>query len=177
MFIVGAGFVAMIRAIVKYPPLWLHWLDPYLLLILLLAPGALIFALEVSDQLELKRSAVLVGLVFVVGSAVLPARAAFIFLNGALDRNPPIKIQTSIYDAHVNDGDRGPYYVLGANVPWNQTQIYEDFIVTRDTFFFSHTGDSFRLAIYPGAFSTPWAGNAVLSNGQREFRFKFRPRM
>jgi hypothetical protein len=169
------GLFLMISAIHKYPPLWLFWFDFDLFQILLFVPVIVIFVLYAQDQLE--RRVILVGLLFVLCGTVLPLRAGFIYLNGALDRNPPLRVQSVISDAHIENRKDGPRYVLGTYVTWNQKQIYQDFFVSRDIYFYTHPGDSVRLALYRGAFSTPWAGRVDLSNNQREYGFKFSPRM
>jgi hypothetical protein len=172
--VVGGSF-SMISAIHKYPPLWLNWFDFYGLLILIFVPVIVMFVLQAQDQLE--RRVVFFGLLLVLGGTVLPLRAGFIFLNGALDKTPPLRFQSVISDAHIENREDGPRYVLGTYVTWNHAQIYQDFFVSRDIYFFTHPGDSIQLALYGGAFSLPWAGRVDLSNGQRDFRFKFSPRM
>ncbi len=166
------GFCGMLLALVIYPPLYDHSLTPYLLPIVMVTPFVTMIALEVWDQIE--RFAILFGLVLVLAGAVLPARAAFYFLNGALDKNSPVEVHTLVSNAYIDNGEYGPSYTLVVSVPWNQRRIETHLTVSRDTYSFAETGDSLRLAIYPGAFNTPWYGQAVLSNGHREIRFKAR---
>jgi len=130
----------------------------------------MMIVLALWDQME--RFAILAGLVFVLAGAALPSRAAFFFLNGALDRNPPVEVQTIVSNGYINNGEDGPSYVLVVSVPSNHEQIEKHLTVSRDAYSFAETGDSLRLAIYPGAFNTPWYGQSVLSNGHREIRFK-----
>jgi len=160
----------MLLASVIYPPLYEHSLDPYLLTIVVAIPSVVMIVLAVSDQME--RFAILAGLVFVLAGAVLPSRAAFYFLNGALDRSPPVEIHTLVSNGYINNGEDGRSYVLVVNVLWNERQIEEHLGASRDTYSFAETGDSLRLTVYPGAFNEPWYGQAVLSNGHREIRFK-----
>jgi hypothetical protein len=179
-FLVLAGVVVVgeflfIGAIHKYPPLWLFWFDFYLTLIVMFVPVIVMFVLYAQDQLE--RRVILVGLAFILAGSVLPLRAGFIFLNGVLDRHPPLIAQSVISDAHIEDREDGPRYVLGTYVFWNQVRIYQDFFVSRDIYNTTHPGDSIRLALHGGAFSTPWAGAVDLSTAQREYKFKFSPRM
>jgi hypothetical protein len=166
----AGGFCGMLLAIVIYPPLEGYSLDTYLFPILIAIPTVVMIVLAVWDQME--RFAILAGLAFVLAGAVLPLRAAFFFLNGALDRNPPVEVQTLLSNGYINNGEFGPSYVLVVSVPSNHGQIEKHLTVSRDAYTFAETGDSLRLAIYPGAFNTPWYGQAVLSNGHREIRFK-----
>lgn len=166
----AGGFCGMLLAIVIYPPLEDYSLDTYLFPILIAIPTVVMIVLAVWDQME--RFAILAGLVFVLAGAVLPSRAAFFFLNGALDRNPPVEVHTLVSNGYIDNGEYGPSYVLVVSVPWNQRQIEKHLTVSRDAYSFAETGDSLRLAIYPGAFNAPWYGQAVLSNGHREIRFK-----
>jgi hypothetical protein len=167
-----SGFCGILLALVTYPPFYDHSLTPYLLPIAMVIPFATMIALEVWDQME--RLAILAWLVFVLSGAVLPARAAFYFLNGALDKSPPVEVRTLVSNGYIDNGEDGPSYTLVVSIPWDQKQIETHLTVSRDTYSFAETGDSLRLAIYPGAFKTPWYGQAVLSNGHREIRFKAR---
>jgi hypothetical protein len=166
----AGGFCGVLLALVVYPPLYDRSLDPYLLPIVIVIPCVVMIVLAVWDQME--RFAILAGLVFVLAGAVLPSRAAYFFLNGTLDRNPPVEVQTLVSNGYIDNGEYGPSYVLVASVPSNHKQIEKRLTVSRDTYSFAETGDSLRLAIYPGAFNTPWYGQAILSNGHREIRFK-----
>ena len=160
----------MVLALRIYPPLEFYSRDAYLFPILIAIPGAVMIVLAVCDQVE--QFAVVAGLMFVFAGAVLPWRAAFYFLNGAFDRNPPVEIQTVVSNGEIdNDGESGPSYGLAVSVPWNQTQIKTTVNVSRDTYSFAKTGDSLRLAIYSGAFKVPWYRPIVLSDGHREIRF------
>ena len=146
-------------------------MDPYLLTIVIAVPSVVTIVLAVWDQME--RFAVLAGLVFVLAGAILPSRAAFYFLNGVLDRSPAVEVHTLVSNSYIkNNGEDGLSYILVVNVLWNERQIEEHLGVSRDTYSFAENGDSLRLAVYPGAFNEPWYGQAVLSNGHREIRFK-----
>lgn len=163
------GFCGLLFAGVTYPPLEPRYFDAYLLPILIVIPAAMMIVLAVCDQTE--QFAVLAGLVFVLARAALPSRAAVIFLNGALERNPPVEVQTSVSGRSVESDENGTHYVLDASVPWDQRQIETHLGVSRDVYSFAKTGDSLRLAIYPGALNRPWYGQAVVSDGHREIRF------
>ncbi len=160
----------MLLALDIYPPLDDHSLDPYLFPILMAIPGVVMIVLTVWDQME--RFAIFAVLVFVLAGAALPSQVAFRFLNGALDRNSSVEVNTIVSSGYIDNGEYGPSYVLVVSVPWNQKQIETHLIVSRDTYSFAETGDTLRLAVYPGAFNKPWYGQAVLSNGHREIGFK-----
>lgn len=160
----------MVFVFVRYPPLQAPSLDLFLIPILIAIPVATIILLQVCDQKE--RFATLAGLMLILAGAVLPSRAVFFFLNGALDKNPPVEVKGVVSNGFMYPGRHDVSYVLEAGVPWNQRQIQVHLTVNRDAYSFAETGDSLRLAIYPGAFHKPWYGQAVLSNGHREIRFK-----
>jgi hypothetical protein len=105
----------MLLALVIYPPLYDHPLTLYLLPIVMVIPIVTMIALEVWDQME--RFAILAGLVFVLAGAVLPVRAAFYFLNGALDKNLPVEVNTLVSNGYIDSGDYGPSYTLVVSVP------------------------------------------------------------
>jgi hypothetical protein len=164
------GFLGILFALVTYPPLSDHSLTPFLFPIVVAIPAAMMIVLAVWDQME--RFAILAGLVFVLTGAVLPFRAAFYFLNGALDKNPPLEVHTLVSNGYIDNGEYGPSYGLVASVPWNGRQIEIHVGVSSDTYSFAETGDYLRLVVHPGAFKVPWYDQAVLSNGHREIRFK-----
>jgi hypothetical protein len=164
------GFCAILVGLRIYPPLNPYSLDAYLLPILIVIPLAVMIVLAVCDQTE--QFAVLAGLMFVLAGAVLPCRAAFYLLNGALDRNPPVEIQTVVLNGDIsNDGESGSSYGLVVSVPWNQRKFETVVDVSSNTYSFAETGDSLRLAIHPGAFHMPWYRPFVLSDDHREIRF------
>jgi hypothetical protein len=163
------GFCAMLVGLRIYPPLDSSSSDAYLLPILLVIPLAVMIVLAVCDQTE--QSAVLAGLVFVFAGTVLPCQAAFYLLNGVLDRNPPVEVQTVVLKGDVSNNGESASYSLVVSVPWNQRQIETVVDVSPYTYSFAETGDSLRLAIHAGAFHVPWSRLLVLSDGHREIRF------
>jgi hypothetical protein len=163
------GFCAMLVGLRIYPPFDSSSSDAYLLPVLLVVPIAVVIVLAVCDQAE--QFAVLAGLVFVLAGAVLPCRAAFYLLNGALDRNPPVEIQTVVLKGDASNDGESTSYGLVVSVPWNQKQIETVVDVSPYTYSFAKTGDSLRLAIHPGAFHVLWGRPIVLADGHREIRF------
>jgi hypothetical protein len=169
----GAGWAGMMIATALYPPLGGSM--PALLLgpVIIIIPGAIVLVLVNYDRLE--RYTVPVRLMFVLVAAAAVMLAAFYFLNGALDGNPLVEAQALVLSKGVSyNGKYGASYVVEVNILWNQKRIEEGVSASRETFSVIEPGDSVRLAVHPGAFSTPWYGKGFLSNGQDAIRFNSR---
>jgi hypothetical protein len=169
------GRFLFIGAIHKYPPLWIFPFDFRLIFLVMFIPGIIMFVLYAQDQLE--RRVVQFGLVLVLAASVLPLRAGYVYFDGALDRHPPLIAQSVISDAHIENRQDGPRYVLGTYIFWDQARIYQDFFVSHDIYYATQPGDSIQLKLHGGAFSTPWAEAVDLSTARREYKFKVSPRM
>jgi hypothetical protein len=169
----GAGWAGMMIATALYPPLGGGRLGLWLGPVIIIVPGAIVLVLMNYDRLE--RYAVPVRLMFVFVAAAAVMFAAFYFLNGALDGNPPVEAQALVLSKGVSyNGKYGASYVVEVNIVWNQKRIEEGISASLETFSVIEPGDSVRLAVHPGAFSTPWYGKGLLSNGQDTIRFKSR---
>jgi hypothetical protein len=169
----GVGWAGTMIAIVLYPPLGGG--TPALLLgpVIIIVPGAIVLVLMNYDRLE--RYAIPVRLMFVLVAAAAVMLAAFYFLNGALDGNPPVEAEALVLSKGVSyTGKYGASYVVELSVVWNRKRIEEGVSASRETFSVIEPGDSVRLAVHPGAFSTPWYGTGLLSNGQDTIRFNSR---
>ena len=97
---------------------------------------------------------------FVLASAATLILAAFFFLNGALDEHPPVEADALVSTKYVTRGKfAGPVLVL--SIERNQTRSEETLSVSRETFSVVEPGDSVRVVVHPGAFSTPWYGKSI----------------
>ena len=169
----GAGWAGMMIATALYPPLGGGRLGLWLGPVIIIVPGAIVLVLMNYDRLE--RYAIPVRLMFVLVAAAAVMLAAFYFLNGALDGNPPVEAEALVLSKGVSyTGKYGASYVAELSVVWNRKRIEEGVSASRETFSVIEPGDSVRLAVHPGAFSTPWYGTGLLSNGQDTIRFNSR---
>lgn len=159
--VAGAGFIGTIFAAALYPPLQpdsvvLYWS------LGLFFPGAIVFALLLRDRLM--RYAALVRLIFALGAATFLIPAAYYFLNGALDGNPPVEVQALVSSKSVGDTGHGDFYVLELSLSWQQQKIEKGVQVSPKTFSAAKPGDSVRVTLHPGAFSRPWYSDVLLSD-------------
>lgn len=169
----GLGWAGTMIAIAVYPPLGGGTLALFLGPVIIIVPGAIVLALVNYDRLE--RYALPVRLMFLLFAAATIMFAGFYFLNGALDGNPPVETQALVLSKGVSHtGKYGASYIVEVNVVWNRKRIEEGIAATRETFSVIEPGDSVRLAVHPGAFSTPWYGTGLLANGQDTIRVNSR---
>jgi hypothetical protein len=156
------GIVLTDSALGPYPPL--GW-DSLVLsndLDFIALPGAIVLLLVLRGRLA--RYIIFVRAMSVLASAATLILAAFFFLNGALDEHPPVEADALVSNKYVTHGKfAGPILVL--SIAWNQRRIDETLSVSRETFSVVERGDSVRVTVHPGAFSTPWYGEGVVLNG------------
>jgi hypothetical protein len=152
VFLGGAGFLGtVISALYLYPPLE----HKSIVSLLVLLFGVLtIVNLALDGQ-----SARLVRPMYLAGTAFFMLSAAVFFLNGALDKREPAEVQATVVRKVASRGQGGTE-ALAVTVMWNekQNQMVENLTVSSQTFSAIKPGDSFRVAIHPGAFSMPWYG-------------------
>jgi hypothetical protein len=158
-----AGIFLTNSALGPYPPLGRdtlvlsHDLD---FIALASAIAVLLFLLG-----RLARHISFVRAMFVLASATTLLLAAFFFLNGALDKHRPVEADALLSTKYVTQGKfTGPFLVL--SIAWNHRRIEETLRVSREIFSAVEPGDSVRVVVHPGAFSTPWYGG-VLPSGSR----------
>lgn len=163
VWVAGFGLMATVFALGVYPPFELMSLAFYIFLGLFLLPAAILLVLWFCDALT--RHVVLSRSLIVFAAAVFVVSATFYFLNGILDRKSPSVVKAVVYRKEVSSNADGTSYYLECTVPWGRKTIDQDFEVSLMTFTTTEPGDSVRVAIHPGAFSTPWYGKGLLSNG------------
>jgi hypothetical protein len=158
-----AGIIGTILAAAFYPPLKLNSLIAYMTPAIFFIPGAIVFVLTVCDRLT--RWALFVRLMFVLIAAASVMPAAYYFLNGAMDGNPPVKVQALVSSKFLGQGRYTPAYGLVWTLSWNRERIEESSGVSHEEFSRVEPGDFVRVVVHPGAFSTPWYGGGLLSSG------------
>lgn len=162
LYIALAGFLGTIFALMFYPPLTWDSIAFNHLLDFIVIPGVIVFLLVHFNKLA--RYAAFVKLMLGLASATLLILAAFLFLNGALDRNLPIEARAIVSRKFVSHA-KGPTPVLELDVEWNQQEIKKGIDVKRETFSVVEQGDSVNLEVHPGAFSVPWYGDGRIMKG------------
>jgi hypothetical protein len=149
-----AGMILTSFAQDLYPPL--GWDPPARSLDLTFF--ALTFALVMLHD-RLAQYITFVRAMCVLASAATLILAAFFFLNGALDEHPPVEADALVSTKYVSR--RYAERVLVLSIAWNQRRIEETLSVSRETFSVVEPGDSVRVVVHPGAFSTPWYGKSI----------------
>jgi len=163
VWVAGFGLMATVFALGVYPPIELMSPAFYIFLGFLLLPVAILLVLWFCDILT--RYFVLSRLLIVFAGAALVLSATFYFLNGVLDRKPPLTLQAVVLHKEVSSNADGTSYYLECTVPWGHKTIEQDLEVSATTFTTTEPGDSVRVAIHSGAFLTAWYGKGLLSNG------------
>jgi hypothetical protein len=163
VWVAGFGLMATVFALAVYPPLELMSPAFYIFLGLFFLPAAIIFVLWLCDALT--RHVVVSRLLIVFAAGAFVVSATFYFLNGVLDRNSPPMVQAVVSRKEVSSNADGTSYYLECAISWRQKTIEQDIEVSPKTFTAAEPGDSVRVPIHPGAFSMPWYGKGLLSNG------------
>jgi hypothetical protein len=122
---------------------------------------------------RIMRYATLIVLLIVSITATCLMTGGYFFLNGILDGKPALEVQSHVISKYISIGRSGGPNVL-VNLTWNQQTVEEKFRVDRKTYSEAEPGDSVRIIVHPGAFSTPWYSsvdfghNAIDSVQKRE---------
>jgi hypothetical protein len=162
MPVAGVGLVGSLIAAFTYPTLGLNSLGIFLLPSTIIVPLTTVLVLD--HFARLARYALAVRIMFVLVAAVPVLYAAFFFLNGALDGNAPVEAQALVSRKAVNYSE-GPRYILDVRLSWNHKPSEGSVGVTHQTFSAVKPGDTVHLLVHPGAFSTPWYDEKLLSSG------------
>jgi hypothetical protein len=158
----------MVIAIALYPPLGGSLPATLLSLVIMFVPSVILLVLVIYDRVE--RHARAVRIMFVLVAAVTVLFAGFYFLNGALDARPPVEIQAVVFRKGIYRGRYGGRRWVEVSFAGNQNRISDGIVVSLEMYRRMEPGDSVRLAIHPGAFSTPWYGDGILSSGEAAIR-------
>jgi len=157
----GGITVMDILAIGFYPPLEPNSLRVYGIpaVSLVVAAG---LAIVLGERITRYATLVRLSIVFVTATCLIPA--GYFFLNGILDGNPAREVPSRVISKQISPGTYGgpDLYV---SLSWNQQAIEETFRVDRKTYSEVEPGDSVRVIVHPGAFSTPWYGEGIQSTG------------
>ena len=157
----GGITVGNILAIGIYPPLGPNSPTVYVIpaVSFVVAVGLAIVLGE-----RITRYATLVRLLIVCVTATCLIPAGYFFLNGILDGNPAMEVPSRVISKQISQGEYGGPDLF-VSLSWNQQAIEETFRVDRKTYSEVEPGDSVRVIVHPGAFSTPWYGEGIQSTG------------
>jgi hypothetical protein len=101
----------------------------------------------------------------VIAATTLVVLAAYFYLNGILDLNPPVEANARVSQRFINTGKYGNVYVLKMTSSWNGKRFEDDDLdVSRETYSVSEPGDSVRVVIHQGKFSLPWYSDVLPSS-------------
>jgi hypothetical protein len=157
----GLGVGGLILATAAYEPLQSNPVMTSLLVLgLFLIPMfVVVYLLNVSYPYGLTMK-----LVLVFAASAIFFIDAFYFFNGALDEHPVMRVDAVVADKYVTTG-KGAHADLVVSFRWNENPIETAVAVSRNAFLAAKPGDSATLEIHPGAFSTPWIGEGLMSGG------------
>jgi hypothetical protein len=125
----------------------------YTALAIFAAPVALHGALSISHRLQdhvafVKKS-------FQATAVVLALIAVLLFANGALDRNPPQRVEVTVSAKQVHHG-RFESYSLDVAPSWRKGHSMETLQVSFATFSIVDTGAPVHLTVHRGVFGLYW---------------------
>ena len=158
---IGGITVGNILAISLYPPLGSNSPTIYVVpaVSFLVAVG---LANVLGDRKTRYATLVRLLIVFVTATCLIPA--GYFFLNGILDGSPAMEVPSRVISKQISQGRYGGPDLF-VSLSWNQQAIEETFRVDRKTYSEVEPGDSVRVIVHPGAFSTPWYGEGIQSTG------------
>ena len=97
-----------------------------------------------------------------LAATTLVMLAAYFYLNGALDGNPPVETEGIVsYKLKSSGKYSGSDYVLKLNLSLNGEEFEDDYRTSSETFEATKPGDVVRVLIHPGEFSLPWYSHAA----------------
>ena len=89
-------------------------------------------------------------------AVVLAIFAAFLFLNGAMDKYPSEQAETRVTQKLIARGKYGQSYSLIVTPSWRSGRLEERLEVDGPTYSMVRTGDPVRVVLHRGAFRLPW---------------------
>lgn len=103
-----------------------------------------------------------------VAATTVVLLAAYFFLNGFLDGNPPAEAPALVLQKFNDTGKYGDEYYLQLTLSWNGKRYEnDDLIAGRKTYSITEPGDYGRVIVHPRKFSLPWY-SGVLPSVTRE---------
>jgi hypothetical protein len=126
-------------------------------LVLFFIPTAMILAVRKNPAAHAER----VRKTCAWSAIALVSFAIFLFLNGNLDRNPPVQIQTTLIRKSVARGRGGPNYSLIVAPSWRQGRRDEELNVSGATFSKVRIGESVLVVVHRGLLGLPWFSNVL----------------
>ena len=164
IWVAAAGVLGTTFALRSYPPLGLNFLilyDPVILVLIIVLTGFVFVHWQRATQYPR-----LFRLIIFLIAAAFVVPAPYYYLNGALDKNPPVVAQARFSRKSIENYGEGNSYNFVCTVSWNQKTTEESFDVSSEEFSSAQPGDAVRIVIHPGAFSHPWYSDVRLSGGR-----------
>jgi hypothetical protein len=95
-------------------------------------------------------------MIFSAGMVIWLAFSSVLYLNGALDRRPPVRVQGRLVQKWIIHGRYGPGLHIAVSPSWRPGHDHESFEVDEETFNKLSTGDSTLMTVHLGTFGLPW---------------------
>lgn len=152
--IVAAAIVGALGSLIAaywYPPIDMETSVPLAMLLIVFVP--LVLARVAIKREESKKRA------GVVAAILLCISAAFLILNGSLDRYPPAQVNARVIAKSV--GYRLTSGVLTVAPSWRDGRTEERLPVSSATFYRIAEGQSVQIVIHRGAFGLPWFSSVL----------------
>jgi hypothetical protein len=164
LIVACVGLLAL-GAASSYSPLSRYFPGRFLLLAAFVVPGVVAFLLVSFDRLS--RYALAFRLTLILAAATPIMSAAFIYLNGAWDREPSVVTQAFVTHKFYELGRGGPAYFLDVTLDWQQQRRMDgEVLVDRKVYDSVEPSESVNVTVHPGQFSMPWYSDVFLPNGQ-----------
>ena len=141
------GLLGILLAGYLYPPLDMNLLTR-IAIILVFIPFLINALFGVRKQLARR--------MYTWGGIALVTSAALVFLNGALDKSPPVEAKTLVIRKSVSHGRGGPSYSLIVAPSWRPGRDDERLQVSGATFSMVQGGQPVRVVVHRGVFGLPW---------------------
>jgi hypothetical protein len=152
------GLFGILIAAHSYPPLDMN---PVMGvgLVSFFTPMLAHIAFSVRQQLS-SHTALLKGM-YELAAVVLAIFAAFLFLNGALDKNPSLQAHTRVAQKSVTRGRGRPSYSLIVTPSWRPGRVEERLEVSGATFSMVRRGEAVLVVVHRGVFRLPWFSDVL----------------
>jgi hypothetical protein len=150
--VAAAGLLGTSIAIFLYPPLEVSSLAVYSWPAIALIPVPVGFVFVHWRRLPRYAGLFRFAMFLIVAAFVIPG--PYYFLNGLLDKNPPIAAQAIV-------SRKGTCCNVEWTAAWNGRKIVQVSGINREAFYPVEPGDALRVEVHSGAFSLPWYSDVL----------------
>jgi YD repeat-containing protein len=152
------GLFGMLLAAHFYPPLDMNPVMGIGLALLFVPIAA---HLWLSARRHLASNVALLKRMYRLQAAVLCVFAAFLLLNGWLDRYPPVQASTRVTQKNATTGRGGASYSLVVSPSWRTGRVEERLEVSGTTFSTVRRGEPIRVVVHRGALGLSWFSDVL----------------